>query len=123
MIVARTQPLAGFAEDLQTLLANLPDLVHQGAQVVTQAQGYLPTIQMVLDDPALPAVVQRVNTIRALEVSSAAASGKPASAVKGIGLQRVIPALDAYIWYRKNPWLPWAALGVGALAAFKLLRR
>jgi hypothetical protein len=35
--------------------------------------------------------------------------------VAGVGLHRVVPALDAYIYARKNPWVPWLAGGAATL--------
>jgi len=121
VIFTRQQPqLGGLAEDIAALVTRAPGVINQAVSVMNQIEPYLPTVMRVLEDPALPTVVARVNTIRGLEVASA---GGVSSNVKGVGLAKIVPALDAYIWYRKNPWVPWAALGLGALAAFKLLRR
>ena len=114
--------LGGILDDLQTIIDKAPGYVHQAAGVVDQAGGYLATVKTVLEDPALPAVVERINTIHALEVSSSVSSGGTSN-VKGVGLSRAIPILDAYIWYRRNPWVPWAALGTGAFLVLSLLRK
>lgn len=91
-------------------------------RIVEQAEPHLPTIVAVVEDPALPQVVQRIQTIRAIEEAAAKKEPPPPPGAKpkpvGIGLKRVIPALDAFIFLRKNPWVPWVAGGAGILLLF-----
>ena len=82
---------------------------------------YLPTIQNVLDDPALPAVLYRVKVLRSLEIGGNGTSGGDPS-IRGIGLSRALGPLDAYIWYRKNPWVVYAGGALIALLALHGLK-
>lgn len=101
--------------DAAALVQRGPDLIHQVVLIMDQVGPYLGTIQHVLEDPALPAVVQRVEIIRGLEQSSSGGA-----AVKGVGLSKIVKPLDWYIWYRRN--VPsWAPYAVGGLAAFLVL--
>lgn len=84
-------------------------------------------ILAVMEDPALPAVIERIRAIRALEAKKSKGLGQStspaaASAVKkpGVGLERLISALDAYLYVRKHPWLPWVAGGGAVLILFGL---
>jgi hypothetical protein len=89
-------------------------------RIFEKAEPHLPVILAVVEDPALPQVIDRVQTIRALE--EARAKEKPAPLAPGekpkpvgIGLKRVIPALDAFIYARRHPWVPWVAGGGAVL--------
>jgi len=74
---------------------------------------YVDTITRVINDPALPAIMQRIDIIDSLEPEGAPTT-PAASDHSGIGLKRVVPALDAYIYVRRNPMVPWL-VGGGAV--------
>lgn len=72
----------------------------------------------IIEDPYLPAAANRIKTLHDLAAKSAP-SGSPAS--KGIGLNKIVPLLDAYIFYRKNPWIILAGV-VGVVGLIKILK-
>lgn len=90
-------------------------------KVIDKVEPHIPTIMAVAEDPALPQVISRVQVIQQMEEAAAAkkapkvpaapgaAPAKPKTV--GVGLHRVVPALDAYIYARKHPWVPWVAGG------------
>jgi hypothetical protein len=98
-------------------------------EILKKVEPHIPTIIAVAEDPALPLVINRVETIRQIEaakaVKKAAKKPPPPPGVKpsmesaqkkvGLALHRVVPALDAYIYIRKNPWVPWVAGGGAVL--------
>lgn len=136
--------LGGFTDDLRTILTEAPQHAADLAALVRQAGAYLPqirsivtragsalpqvqrvvergiafmpTIVSIVEDPALPQLVQRINTLRQLEQKSAT-PGRPAPApTPGVGIQKMLAPIDAFIWYREHPKTA-IALGVtGALA-------
>lgn len=100
-------------------------LLSSFSAIAAKAQAYLPTIINIVEDPALPKVVHKIQVLRALEVNARAeASAKhqpqpgPPGPV-GIGLWRIAGVLDAYIWTREHPWAfrGVVAGSVGALIA------
>ncbi len=115
----RRGALGDVASDLQTILSKAPDLISQAATLITQAQDYLPTITAAVQDPSMPALIQRVQTLQTL-TSGPAPAPTPAPtpgttpAATGVGLNRVLPLFDAAIWYTKYPWAPWV-IGAGVI--------
>lgn len=113
--MSRSPQLGGLTEDLADILAKGPQVASQVAAITRKIWPYLGTIRTVVDDPALPAVIQRVQVIQTLPPlnlpSFTAPSPTPAIPEPGIGLKNVVPALDAYIYARRNPWVPFAVLG------------
>jgi hypothetical protein len=143
-MLQQTVQLGDFTADLRTLIyeapqyaADLAALVRQAGaylpqirQIVTRAGsslpqvqtivekgiGYLPTIVNIVQDPALPQLVQRINTLRRLE-QKPATPGQPApAAVPGVGIQKMLAPIDAFIWYREHPKTA-IMIGVGATVA------
>ena len=92
---------------------------------VSGALSTMKPVQHILEDPALASITSRIAVLHGLEakqVSKSSGGSIAESDVKGIGLGRLVPALDAYIFYRRNPWIiPAAAVGVWLL--IKVLRR
>lgn len=105
-------------DDIQTLLAKAPNLISQAVTIVQKAEPYIPTITSAVQDPAMPQLMARVQTLQALEAAKSppavpgATPAAPASA--GVGLNRVLPLFDVAIWYEKHPWAPWA-IGAGVI--------
>jgi len=60
----------------------------------------------IANDPALPQVASRIQTLHSLEAQASAGTVN----AQGIGLHRLVKPLDAYITYRKNPWLGYVAV-------------
>lgn len=104
--------------DLQAILQQAPQYLNTAATILPKIQPYLPTIEQAADDPALPALIDRVQTLQKLDAakSAPAAPGTPAPAQAGVGLKRVLPLWDAAIWYTKYPWAPWA-IAAGTVVA------
>lgn len=105
--------LFGIAEDVQTILSQGPAVAQNAAAIISRINPYIGTVRRVVDDPAFPTVIQRIQTIADIEASAAAASGVPQStqARAGVGLSRAVPVLDAYIFARRNPWTAGLVLG------------
>lgn len=115
----RPGTLGGITDDIAQLIGKGPELVSQIAQIVDKAQEHLPTITAALQDPALPALVSRVQTLQAMEAAKSSPASTPADPnatppATGVGLHRVIPLFDAAIWYEKYPYAPWL-IGAGAI--------
>jgi hypothetical protein len=112
--------LNGVTEDLQLILTKGPEMVHQAATIVGKVGPFLPFVLSIVEDPALPQIITKVKTLKALHdkstpsTPSSAASGPP----KGIDLKRALPILDAAIWYEKHKWAPFA---IGASVVLALI--
>ncbi len=96
--------------DVVALAQNAPGMIGDLRVIVDKIGPHMGTVRHVMEDPALGAVIARVETIRSMEPPSSSAGGAPV----GIGLHRLLGPLDAYIWVRRNPWVPWA-VGLGAV--------
>jgi hypothetical protein len=108
---------AGITDDIQTLITKAPEYLHDVVEIVNVAGKYIPTILQVAQDPALPAIVDRVKLLRQLEERhTVATSSAPASATRGIGLSAAIKPLDLFIWYRQHPGATVAIAAGGVLA-------
>jgi hypothetical protein len=84
--------------------------------IVHKAGPYLNTIVKVVNDPALPQFIARVEAIDALDSGGSPSSSSTANADRsGVGLKNFLMPLDAYIYVRKNPWVPWALGGAFVL--------
>jgi hypothetical protein len=105
MITAQHQ-LGGTIEDIAT--------------VVQKARAFLPTVLNIVEDPAIPALIDRIKILRELEKAArttAQTQGKPQPGPPGpvgIGLHRFIKPLDYYIKYRQNPKQAQLLAGLGA---------
>lgn len=116
--------LGDFTSDLIELAKETPGAVSGLVNVIKKIKPVLPTVQLVVDDPAFPVVVQQIRTLHDIEVARAAASpptptpGFPTPtttpATAGVGLDKAVPILNAVIYARRNPWAPWA-FGAGVL--------
>lgn len=132
-------PLLRAAPQLAPLLSQLSSSV---AKVMQKAPQYAPLVQQVIDtlkkapsiasdlntalkfladiagDPALPAIVLKIQEILAVEEQIDAAKKAPsssrASRAAGIGLGKLLPWLDRYRWVRQHRWVMYAA-PVGAV--------
>lgn len=104
--------LHGISEDLATLSSQGPAVLSKAAAVVRAVGPYVDTIVRVVNDPALPQFIQRIEIIDSLEPSSPGSTTTAAVNDKsGVGLKHFIKPLDAYIYARKNPWAPWVVGG------------
>lgn len=100
---------AGFGDTISDLSA----LLGKGGAILSKAGPYLDTVLEIVQDPALPQLITKVKTLKAITPSSApAAPGAPTT--PGVGLNRVLPLWDAAIFYTKYPWAPWV-IGAGAI--------
>ncbi len=108
----------GLAEDIVELGTQAPGVVSGLVKIVRKVGPIMGTVRVIIDDPAFPTIVQRINTLHEIE---AAQAPKPAPGVPGvptqpvgIGLHRAVSVLDAVIFARRNPWAPWV-VGAGIL--------
>jgi len=102
--------LGGVVEDIQAILQKAPDLLAKGVQIINQAGPYLDTILQVVQDPALPQLVDRIKTLQTIEAAkpstptAAATPGTaPVTPTTNTGISKLIPALDAAIFLDKHP--------------------
>lgn len=100
--------LAGTADDLATIVKQGPAVAAQLASIIRTLNPYVNTVKSIVADPALPSVVQRIDVIASMESGGASTS-------TGVGLSKAVPVLDAYIYVKRNPWVPWA-VGLGIVA-------
>jgi len=91
-----------------------------------EAQGFLGKLDQywdiaksVLEDPALPQVVDRAKKLQAIAKSAPKAAGAPEGSRPGIGLGAAIRPLDLFILYRQKPWI--LPVGIGAVLAVPAL--
>lgn len=116
-------------EDITALGTEAPAVIGGLVQVVRKVGPVLPTVKLILDDPAFPQIVQRIQVLHAIEASKPSTPSTPGvpGAPVGIGLRKAVPILDAVIYARRNPWAPWVAGGLILLViggiGFKLGRR
>ena len=110
-------------DDIMTLGNQAPAVISSVAKVIKTVGPALTTVRTILEDPAFPQVVARINTLHQLEAAQVKPVPVPSTGPKppapptpaaGIGLKRAIPILDAVIYARRNPWAPWA-VGAGVL--------
>lgn len=108
----------GLAEDIVALGSEAPGVISGLVTVVRKLGPVLPTVKLVLDDPAFPQVLARIKTLHEIEASKPSAPSTPGvpapapGAPVGIGLNKAVPLLDAVIYTRRNPWAPWVVGGV-----------
>jgi len=116
-----------YAADLATLIRKAGAALPQAVKVIDKGLAYLPTILAVVEDPALPSLVQRIQTLRSMSKPTTAAPPRPgayvpptttssAPAVHGVGLSKIVPLIDKYIWVRRNPAVV-VGVGLGGVAA------
>jgi hypothetical protein len=115
----------GVAEDIQTILAKGPELLTKAVAILNQAGPHLDTVMGIVKDPALPQLVARLKTLKALEAAkapkiAAAPGAAPAPASTDTGIKKLIPAIDAGIFLAKHPAAQFALdhpvlVGAGAL--------
>lgn len=105
-------------DDLISLGSEAPRVISSLVQVVKKVGPVLGTVRNVVDDPAFPQVIARIQTLHELEAAAVASTpGLPGQAPPtpmqpaGIGLYRALPVLDAVIFARRNPWAPWIVGG------------
>lgn len=108
-----------YLPQIQTIVNKAGSQIPKIATIVDKGAKYIPTLLSIVEDPALPQVIARVQTLKTITAREAASAPKsPGAAVSsaGIGLQKAIKPLDAYIWYRENPGTTYALLGLGFVA-------
>lgn len=104
-------------DDVAQLAQYGPTVVSQVVGILGKIQPLLPTVKLVLDDPAMPQVVERIKILAAIEAARPKPPGTVVTASMpgagaGVGLHQAILPLDALIYVRRNPW----ALPVGVAA-------
>jgi hypothetical protein len=72
----------------------------------------------VLQDPALPDVLSRIQTIKQLAPTSSAPGASTTG--PGVGLSKAVPLLDAYIFYLKYPPVIPVAIGLVTILIFAI---
>jgi hypothetical protein len=67
----------------------------------------------IVDDPALPQIINSIQELHALEVTSATTSSGRASGSTGhgIGLRNFVMPIKAYVQIKKNPILGYLTIG------------
>jgi hypothetical protein len=94
---------------------SITDIFAKASQILTKAGPYLDTVLQIVQDPALPQVIDRVKLIRTLSAGPSPATPAPSTApAAGFELKRTLPVLDAVIWYEKHRWAPYVA-GAGVI--------
>lgn len=76
-------------------------------------------ISDVLKDPALPEVLSLVQQIVDIETQNSGGSSGGSSGT-GVGLRDFVTPLRAYVFVRRNPWVPYAAAAGVFLVPFLL---
>lgn len=118
-------------DDLLSLGSEAPAVVSGLVKVVRAVGPVLPTVRLVVEDPAFAQVIARIRTLHEIEASKPSKPGTPGApapgAPVGIGLSKAVPILDAVIFARRNPWIAWAIgagviLGIGGVG-YKLGKR
>jgi hypothetical protein len=94
---------------------SISDIFAKASQILSKAGPYLDTVLQIVQDPALPQVIDRVKLIRTLSAGPSPATPAPSTApAAGFELKRTLPVLDAVIWYEKHRWAPYVA-GAGVI--------
>jgi len=113
--------LGDIGSDVATLISEAPAVLSSLATIVRKGKPYIATLRSVVDDPALPAVMDRIKIIAEIEASSPGLPTFPGTTPKpptaptpGIGLHYFVKPLDAYIYARRNPMIA-VLLGAGFL--------
>lgn len=73
--------------------------------------------RFIIEDPALPQIAASIVELHRLEPPSPSAPS--AGPGPGVGLRNVVPALRAYVYYRRNPWV--GPVVIGAVLAVPFL--
>lgn len=95
--------------------ATIDAIVAKGQEYLSKAMPAIGAAQKILEDPYFPKVTQSVLELNRLEGKTS--SGAPK---KGVGLDKVSKALDAYVYVRKNKWVIPAAIAVVLSVPFLL---
>ncbi len=90
--------------DTINILQKLPSVA---TQIVGPLHKLSELVKSAANDPALPAVIARLNTI--IELNKSVAVVPSPTATSSFSLQKLVPALDTYIFFKKNPWVLIAA--------------
>ncbi len=110
------------ASALGITAAEVAELVAKGKETLANLKTNLgPAAAIaaaIANDPALPAVLTRLGTIRTLAARSSSSSGGGSNS-SGLGLSRLVRPLDAYIYTQRNPWA--VPAGVAAVLAVPFL--
>ncbi len=102
------------ADGFGDTISDLSALLGKGGQILSKAGPYLDTVLEIVQDPALPQLITKVKTLKAVDQGTSAPAAPGAAPTPGVGLNRVLPLWDAAIFYTKYPWAPWA-IGAGAI--------
>jgi len=123
MLLVRNQAsgrLDGIVDDLATLATQGPAILAKAVTIIKKVAPYIDTAVLVVNDPALPKIMQRINTLHDIEAKKVQAFAviahkpPPTKDKIGISLKSFILPLDAFIYIKKNPIVPWL-VGLGVL--------
>jgi len=117
--------LGDITSDIAAIVQQAPELLAKLQQILTQAGPHLDTILQIAQDPALPQVIERLQTLKAQEAAKAPvpADGSAPATSTGSGVDKLIPVLDTAIFLNKHPAAQFALdhpILVGAGAAVVL---
>ncbi len=130
LALTRTTQFGDVVDDINSVVNRLPGLITQAGAAITQIEPFLPQILTLVQDPAFPDVMARIQTIQTLtDTGPASAGAAPSSGPTG--LAKILPLLDGGIFYLKHPSAPFVAAGasvvvlggIGAFLGFALARR
>jgi hypothetical protein len=94
-------------------LGDAASVISQAITVINESGEYLPTIQHILEDPDLPGLIRRVETLRSFE-PPADPNAPDSGPGPGIGLHQFLGPFDLYLKIKQYPIIPWL-VGVGLL--------
>ena len=117
-LLERRGQVAGVADDIAYIIDKAPEYIEKAVKIVKKAEPYIDDIVKIVEDPALPGLIQRIRVIRAFKAAKPSAivgtlplSGEPS--IDTSFLAKYLPAVDAYIWVEQNKWV----IPVGIAAA------
>lgn len=111
---ADTIEFTGVTDDIAWVIKKAPEFITKAIKIVRKAEPYIDDIIDVVEDPALPAIIQRVRIIRNLN-KGLSPTGTPLSGneLAEVGLTKYLPVIDTYIWIKQHVWIvPVAIAGV-----------
>jgi hypothetical protein len=99
--------LTGVTDDIAWVIKKAPEFITKAVKIVRKAEPFIDDIIDVVEDPALPEIIQRIRIIRKLKKLPVTAP------IKQLGgnetdaslLRKYLPAIDAYIWVEQNKWV------------------
>lgn len=115
-----TGGLGDITSDIAAIAQQAPQLLAKLQQILTQAGPHLDTVLQIAQDPALPQIIERLQTLKAQEDAKAPVSADGSTPTStGSGIDKLLPVLDTAIYLNKHPAAQFALdhpilVGVGA---------